>query len=210
MKLQKYLSNSLSILILLGIAAPVFAGKLYRYTDEDGVPTIGRTLPAEYAPKGYDVIDDKSMRLLKRVPPAKSEAEVVEIKEQLQQQRESEIAAKRQQRADQQLLNSYNSEVDLIRARDAKIRNLQRNVELAEAREEKLNRNLLRLQQKAADQQLSSQTISESLKHQITTTQEDIQLQQATIKQQQDEIKRVTEQSNIDLQRLKQLLQASE
>lgn len=206
MKSQKYVTNSLYVLTVFAISTSAWAANLYRYNDENGVTTMSRTLPAEIVPQGYDIIDDKSMRLIKRVPPAMSETEITEKRAQLKQQREAEEKQQRQQQADQRLLESYNSELDLIRARDAKIDNIQRNIDLAAAREEKLNSTLYRLQQKAADQELSGQAVNASLTHKIATTHEEINVQQNEVKQQTADMKRVTAQFDADHQRLKQLL----
>ncbi|MCB2425794.1 DUF4124 domain-containing protein, partial [Methylophaga pinxianii] len=60
------------------IATTVSAAQLYRFTDENGIPTLSKTLPPEVAQQGYDILDEKSMRVIERVPPAPTEAEIAE------------------------------------------------------------------------------------------------------------------------------------
>lgn len=76
--IRKHLLCSSFLLSLCLVSGSIFAGQLFRFNDESGTPTLSKTLPPEAAQQGYDILDDKTMRLIERVPPALSEAELAE------------------------------------------------------------------------------------------------------------------------------------
>mgnify|MGYP003136424081 CR=1 FL=1 len=56
-------------LVLCLTAGTAFAQYLYRYTDENGSIVMNSTLPAEYAGKGYEILDARSGKLVQKVEP---------------------------------------------------------------------------------------------------------------------------------------------
>lgn len=51
-----------------------FAQYLYRYTDENGSVVMNSTIPAEYAGKGYEILDARSGKLMQTVEPQEEDA----------------------------------------------------------------------------------------------------------------------------------------
>lgn len=125
--------------LLLGLLAatpsPADAGRLFRYRDARGVMHIDTNLPPGQAQGGYEVLDQRTLKVLNVVEAAPS-AEELRIR--AAQRRETLLAEEAARKAaedkrallteqtlrDRMLLQTYASEADLARMRDAKLENL--------------------------------------------------------------------------------------
>ncbi|WP_069296284.1 hypothetical protein [Methylophaga muralis] len=204
----------------LFIATTVSAAQLYRFTDESGIPTISKTLPPEVAQQGYDILDEKSMRVIQRVPPALTEAQIIERDKQrkldLEAQKQAEQAAKmaaeeRRKRAiyDHNLLSAYQSEQDLLNERDKDLLYREKRLEVLNGKRKGLQQRLQQAQRQAADNELSGVGLSDNLKSRLQAAQQELDNNQSTIDQLQTEITTLKQQYELDLQRLRELLGSS-
>jgi len=224
MMMQTIIQSRFLTSLLLLVTSPLLAGQLYRFPDENGVPTISRSLPPSVAQKGYDIIDDKSLRMIERIEPALTPEQILaeeqELKAQLLAKKEAEQTrikteetAKRakQKKAiyDQNLRASYSSEQELVADRDSNIN--RRTVKIKEliAKSPKLHQNLAINQQQAAEQELRGRSISPNLQKRLTASQQGIEINLNTINKLEQEIAQLTEQYAADLIRLRELLQLS-
>jgi len=203
-------------LMLSSLATASFAGKLYRFPDENGVPTVSRSLPPAAAQKGYDVFDDKSLRLIEHVAPALTPEQISELEYQLKlDQENSRLAKIAEQKAekqrkkqaiyDQNLLASYLSEQDLITTRDSEISFRQTLITKNTSKQQQLDQNLFALQQQAADQELSGIGLSKNLKKRLSASQQAIDNNKNTIIQLNEEILVLTEKFESELARFREL-----
>ncbi|MCX4187948.1 DUF4124 domain-containing protein [Methylophaga sp. OBS4] len=219
MMIRKIVCLSISALCLISFSVFSVAGQLYRFVDENGVLTLSRSLPPEAAQRGYDIVDDKSMRLIERVTPAPTADEIVELKKQQQREaeakRQAEIAAQeaekqRQKRAiyDHTLLTTYQNEAELIRARDTDLNYRKEQIAIHQEKLPKLEKYLLDLQKEAADKELSGGKISKNMQKRLDTTQQEIAVRQQAIEQLQSEIETLSDNYSRDLSRLRALLEA--
>ncbi|MDH5357895.1 MAG: DUF4124 domain-containing protein [Gammaproteobacteria bacterium] len=219
MKILKSCNIIILATLIALISLPVNAGQLYRFPDENGISTISKILPPSAAQNGYDILDEKSLRLLKRVAPALTPDQIIEQERQLAEQKEAqhlaEIAEKEQQERkrqqaihDQNLLASYQSEQDLIDARDSDLS--YRQTQIANKTEflSKYKEKLRQLQQQAAEQELSGNAVTTNLSKSLSTTQQEIDNTQAAIERLQTESQELTKQYEVDILRLRQLLSA--
>lgn len=201
------------------LTAPLLShgARLYRYLDENGVPTLSLTLPPEAAQQGYDVLDDKTMRLIEQVPPAPTAEQIAEQQEQkareAEAQRQADIAAReaeqenrRQASYDRSLLTTYRDENELMRARDDVLQHRRSQMEARRLKLERLEQQRVALQREAGQMELSGGTVSANLQARLDATGEDILQQQAVIAQLRSEIEDLSEKYDSDLARLRQLL----
>lgn len=199
------------------IATTVSATQLYRFTDENGIPTLSKTLPPEVAQQGYDILDEKSMRVIERVPPAPTEAEIAEReiqkKMELEQQKQAEEAAriaaeKRRKQAiyDHNLLSAYQSEQDLLNERDEDLQYRENRIEILKAKRKGLQQRLQQVQQQAADNELSGLGLSPNLQSRLKAAQQELDNNQSSLQQLQTEIDALNMQYELDRQRLRELL----
>lgn len=210
--------------VLLLLTTPLFAGQLYRFPDENGVPTISRSLPPSVAQNGYDILDDKSLRLIERIEPALTPEQIIaeesELNAQILAEKEAqktrtktEQATKRakQKQAvyEQNLRASYSSEQELLTDRDNNITRRTVKIQELTAKIPKLKQSLAKQQQQAAEQELRGRGLSPNLQKRLTASQQAIEINANTISSLEQEIIQLTEQYAADLIRLRELLQAA-
>lgn len=217
--IRKHLLCSSFLLSLCLVSGSIFAGQLFRFNDESGTPTLSKTLPPEAAQQGYDILDDKTMRLIERVPPALSEAELAEqaqrqkAEQAARQAAESEAkqaaALQRQQRLhDQNLLNIYQSESELLAARDNDLSYRQSRLNVLTKKQPELENRLAAVQQQAAEKELSGAPITENLQKRLTAAEQELSNNQLMIHELEAEILMLSQQYEQDRQRLNALLSA--
>lgn len=122
-------------------------GGLYRYKNSDGVLVIDYSIPARYADQGYDIIST-SGRVIKHVP---SRDERVVMGEDEQQ------ALETQKKEDAYILASYSSLSDVDLARQRKLENIDREIDILKANLMDAVRRESDLKDKAASYQASGQ-----------------------------------------------------
>lgn len=205
------------------------AGNLYRFPDENGVPTLSHDLPPAASQRGYDILDDQTFRLIEHIEPALTPEQIIELDREIARQKQLEEEAKRQAIIDQEqaalaqkqldrklqeqtindqnLLASYSSEQDLIAARDESINHRQLRVTEITEKQSQLEQKRFNLQQQAADQEFSGKQISANLQNRLDTTQQEINNNMTTLNQLNEEISQLSLQYDADLTRLRELLQ---
>ncbi|MTI64142.1 DUF4124 domain-containing protein [Methylophaga sp.] len=214
MMIRKFLCHSISVLVFFAFG--VQAGQLYRYPDENGVLTLSRSLPPEAAQKGYDIIDDKTMRLIERVSPAPTEDEIEALKaeqareaerqrQQALEARQDEEARQKQYQYDRTLLLTYSTEADLIAARDRDIGYRQEQIDLLSAKLPKLQQRLETVQKEAAERELSGGKITTNMQKRLDAAQEEIRVRKQAMEKYQAEIEKLRVQYQQDLERFRRL-----
>lgn len=196
-------------LMFLLVSSLAQAGVLYRYQNENDIQELSRSLPPEIAQHGYDIIDDETMQLIERVPPALTAEELAEkIKWEAEQKamaEQKEIRQRKQQNYDNRLLATYTSEAELVRARDDAISHRLQQISLLQSKLPKAQAQLVQIQNEAAERELNGQAISENMKKRLHATEKKVSSRKQAIEQYQQEIKTLTQAYNDDLQRLRQL-----
>ncbi len=195
----------------------VYAGQLFRFNDESGTPTLSKTLPPEAAQQGYDILDDQTMRLIERVPPPLTEAELAEqaerkAAEQAAQQtaaaeaKQAAILKRQQSLHDQNLLNIYQSEDELLAARDKDLSYRQDRLKALTEKQPALEQRLAEVQQQAAEKELNGETVTENLQKRLTAAEQELSNNQMMIHELEAEIMMLSQQYEQDRQRLNELL----
>ncbi len=197
------------------------AGQIYRFNDESGVTTMSKILPPHAAQNGYDILDDKSFRLIEQVAPALTPEQIIEEEKRLAAEKEagrlakiSEKKRKEQQRQEtiynNNLLASYQSEEDLLRAKATQITYLFSQLSKTEDFVAKNNEKLHQLQQQAAETEISGKSISVNFKKRLDAVEQELENNHAEIKRIKSEIQARDSQFSTDLIRLRQLLSSKQ
>lgn len=194
------------------ITTPVTAAELYRFIDDNGTPTLSKTLPAEVSQQGYDILDEKSMRLIQRVPPALTASQIVEQQQEQERQQQAEQAAqlaaenqRKQAIYDHNLKTRYQSEQDLLNARDQDLQQRENQLMMLKEKRRDLYQRLQQTQQQAAENELSGISLSENLKNRLQAAQQELNNNQQSIEQLQAETNDLAQLYEQDLQRFRQL-----
>lgn len=190
-----------TILILMLLAAPVFAANMYRYENDQGVMVINHTVPPEFVHKGYDVLSS-SGRLLQRVPRALTPDELAarSIEEQAAMDRV------RQEQADKKLLTIFSKPEDAERARDRKMEALDVYINVTRGNIIKLQGDFDNAQSQAAQRERAGQEVPEYLVQNMDSLRRQIEQAEASIVEKEQEKEVIRAEYAKDIERLRVLL----
>jgi chromosome segregation ATPase len=205
---MNYKNYSIILVLLLTISSlPAYAGKIYRFKDKNGVSTLSKVLPPYAAQQGYDILDDKSFRIIERVMTLEEsskinaeEARIAKIKEEEDQLKLERLIN------DRSLLDRYPDDRVMIKARDADLAFIQKQITDVKDHQEANQNKLHNLQQNAAEAELAGQTVSAGLEKNLAAARNEIENDQLHIKRLQAEYTLTAAQYDIDLARLRELL----
>jgi len=191
-----------------------YAGKIYRFTDTNGVSTLSKTLPTYAAQKGYDILDDKSLRLIERVytreeliEVQKQQAIIDQANQEVQRRQNAEKQRHLEQRInDRNLLARYPSIAVFTKSRDADLAYRQGQMSDVSDQLKNNKQKLVSLQMQAAEQEISGEEVSANLNKRLTATQKEIENNKLSIKRASIENRALATQYESDLDRLKLLL----
>ena len=197
------------------------ASQIYRFKDESGVTTMSKILPPHAAQNGYDILDDKSFRLIEQVDPALTPEQIIEEEKRLTAEKEAarlakiaEEEQKEQQRQEtiynNNLLASYQSEEELLRAKATQITYLFSQLNKTEDLVTKNNEKLHQLQQQAAETEISGKSISTNFQMRLDAIEQELENEHAEIKRLKSEIKNRDAKFAVDLIRLRELLSSKQ
>lgn len=220
MKKLNFYPVSLLALALSLSSFSSYAGNIYRFHDENGVSTLSKSLPPYAAQQGYEILDDKSFRVIERVMSKKEsieesnaeQAAIPEKQKQQQQLKQEQLKQqlrkrleKEQRIVDQNLLDIYPSIQDLIKTRDDYLSYINKQIENNIAQQNHIQVKLHQLQQAAAEQELSGQPISNKLNQQLEASQKEIVENQLHLEALENDKLNSSHQYEHDLIRLRQL-----
>jgi len=137
--------QTLLVAILVALIAPTLsaqaAGNItYRWVDAEGNLQLSDTLPPRAASDGYKVLDPSTGRVIREVPPRKSEAQRAREQAEREAEQRQRREAREQAERDRILLSLYGSAEDIERVRDerldridSRIRQMERSIGRMEA-----------------------------------------------------------------------------
>ncbi len=134
------------------IASAVQAQNYYRYKNSEGQVVIDMSVPPEYIADGYEVLNP-SGNVIEVVPPHKP---IVKDVEQIRVNAE-------QQREDQMLLRSYSSTAEIESAKERRLSQLQREVDIVETNQAKNKKLLEEARSKVANLQRAGRPVPDTL-----------------------------------------------
>jgi len=173
---QTYLVIFASLTLFSLPSAAQGEGTLYRYTNNQGVKVINSSIPAEYAQKGYEIIDFAG-EVLKVVPPAPSVDEI----EQANQERD--------------ILNTYNllkrrysSLSDIEHAKERRLKNIHTSISILEGSVRNLEDNITLLVKQAADLERGGRKVHNTLLKQLSDTRAELEISEELLSYRKTEL----------------------
>ncbi|ADE16815.1 conserved hypothetical protein [Nitrosococcus halophilus Nc 4] len=201
----RFLPGVLSLTVLCHFGPSVYGGELYRYLDESGTQVLSGHLPPEATQGGYEVINDQTMVVIKRVPPAKTKKQLAE------EARLAKIEAEKQRRAQEQanydriLLATFSSETDLLRIRDSQLEAIEGLIKLAQGKIRTLRQALIEYQNQAAHLERNGQPLPQPLLNNIQTAKTRLMNNQRYIAKKRQEQDAIRQKFAKDLKRFREL-----
>lgn len=191
--------------LLLLSSTVINAANLYRYTNAEGNQAISTSLPPEAAQHGYDILDGQSMRLIERIPPALTAEQIAVIEQQEREQKLVEEQKKKQAIHDRRLLSLYQSEQDIVDAKQRDVAAKKITLEQTKLSLPELNAKLQHYQQQAAEEELGG-GITPKTNKAMSVSEQNLSQAKQLIASLEKEIADLNQQYDADLLRLKQLL----
>lgn len=151
------------ILTTTMISSSVWSATLYRYVDHEGVTVLNRTIPPEFVPLGYTILNERG-EVLKVVPRALTDEEKAVLR--AEEQRVADQKAR-----DTELRRLYRVPEDVDQAMLAWINRLNVEISLKNSHLQAKKQELSDLQSTAADIERSGKSISDTLMAQIRAVQ---------------------------------------
>jgi hypothetical protein len=190
--------------LLLGLCLTLelsHGGTLYRYLDNNGNVVLNSTIPPEFVGQGYQVLNEKG-RLMETVPPALTAEQIAARDAERMRQQALEAEHKRQLEIDQELKLLYSHPNDLVRTLRRRILDIQGVLQLRHTQIEAGRREISELEGRAADAQRQGREIPDSLIGSIARLRKEIANNQADIEQGHQEMARVLEEFDANIQRM--------
>ena len=195
------------VALLLGLAITQVAvsGTLYRWTDEQGQRHMETIIPADQARLGYEVLDDRSFRVLKKVHRALTPEELVAAEAAKEVERKKQLATEAAARRDRTLLATYMSVDGMEMARNGQINTLNSIIESTERTRERLKSNLDDLIGSAASYERDGRKVPVSAVKDIEAVRAQILSQDNIIEENHLKQQTIAAQFGSDIKRFKQL-----
>ena len=179
--------------------------KVYKWTDDEGNVHYSDSIPAEYAERPKEVLNDHGVTV--------GELEGKKTAEQLEQERienDRRVAQELQRRADQALLATYLSVDEIIMHRDRRVELFQAQSRVTELYLRNLERRLSKLKREAAKYRPYSEDpdaplINEDLVADINETQDTIARHQKNLLKFQEDERQMVARFEGDINRFKAL-----
>jgi hypothetical protein len=191
----KVLSNK-TFIIIFTLSSLVLSGTAHArmkcWTNSEGVKECGNAVPPEYAQQGHQELG-KGGLVREETGRAKTDEELAEQKRLDEIQAEKDKLAAEQKKKDEILLQTFSTVEDIERARDERLTQLEASIKLTEARTEKIQYDLDKRIQTAANAERAGKAPSEALLSDIESLKRQIKNNDAFIegkRVEQEEIKK--------------------
>jgi len=202
-----------TLLCLFGALPSVALGaesqNLYRYTNSEGTTVVDYQVPAEYVANGYEVLDKKGT-VIQVVPRELTEAEreVRDAQQLLEDQARAE--EQRLREWDESLLLRYSTVADIEAARERALRDLRIRVNILKSNKRSLRQQVENYQAQAADIERRGQQVDAERLRAIEDLQDEIAITDRAIVDRQQEIEKVSQAYQQDIERFEMLLDVVE
>ena len=194
---------------LLSVAPGAESQNLYRYTNTEGTTVVDYQVPAEYVANGYEVLDKKGT-VIEVVPRELTEAEreVRDAQQLLEDQARAE--EQRLREWDESLLLRYSTVADIEAARERALRDLRIRVNILKSNKRSLRQQVENYQAQAADIERRGQQVDAERLKAIEDLQDEIAITDRAIVDRQQEIEKVSQAYQQDIERFEMLLDVVE
>lgn len=206
LKRRSILDRTLFWVLLSCLGAPslVSAGQLYRYHNESGQLVLSQTLPAQFAEKGYDILNEKG-RLIKSIPPALSPEEIRIRDEKLEAERLALIEKQKQDAIDEELKQLYSQPNDVVRVLNRKFLDIQSVVDIKRSKIENLKSQIIDEETRAADRQRKGFPVGEAAIEKLQFLKKDIVNTRIDIKELYTKLNSVVAEFDKKIRRLEEI-----
>ncbi|VAX14207.1 hypothetical protein MNBD_GAMMA24-2691 [hydrothermal vent metagenome] len=197
------------ILACLMMSSATLSAREFRiqcWRNHENIRECGTVVPPEFSQQRIEVLNERGI-VIKVLPAAKSKAELAEIARQkkIAQKKQRQIAERK--RKDNILLQTYTSERDLRIGQENKVAAIKSIIDITSSNTRSLQKNLARLQKRAADYERSGQTTPDRLNADMKNLLRQIKDNDDFIRKKQHDLIDLSKQYDTDLARYRLLKQ---
>jgi len=136
--------------------------KMYKWVDENGDMHFGDKIPQKYLAKEHDVLNERGMKV-KHKEAEKNAQEKAEEQRLEQERKKSVLEVQKKKKLDRVLLDAYDSENDLIIARDSRLDAVSTQIRLSEAIISESNKKIKSMEERVAQIKVSGREVPGNL-----------------------------------------------
>ena len=136
--------------------------KMYKWVDEDGQMHFGDKIPQKYLAKEHEELNERGMKV-KHKEAEKNAQEKAEEQHLEQERKKAALEAQKKKKMDRVLLDAYDSENDLIIARDSRLEAVASQIQLSEAIISESNKKIKSMEERVAEIKVSGREVPDNL-----------------------------------------------
>ncbi|MBI3562057.1 MAG: hypothetical protein HY080_10125 [Gammaproteobacteria bacterium] len=174
------------------------------WQDDHGIRECGSVVPQEYSRNRIEVINENGVVVqVIEATRTKEEQEREQEREHARRAREAKLAE--QKRRDENLLNSYTTEKDLITARDKTLEGIASQIDILKSNLKIQRTNFEQLNHEAGNYERNGKTPPAKLVENIHTLRQEIDKLETSYQLREDELENITQRYEDDLKRFREL-----
>ncbi|MBT8119175.1 MAG: DUF4124 domain-containing protein [Gammaproteobacteria bacterium] len=155
--------------------------KMYKWVDENGQMHFGDKIPQKYQVKEHEELNERGMKV-KHKDAEKSPQEKAEALRLERERKQAALEAEKQKKLDRVLLDAYDSEKDLIIARDSRLDAIATQVQLSEAIISESSKKIKSMEEQVAQIKVSGREVPENLYQSIESEKQQVATQTRVMK----------------------------
>ena len=194
--------------VLIAASTVIYSGhslaRIKCWTNNEGVRECGDAVPPEYSQKGHEELSKRGM-VVEEHERAKTLEELEKEKEMEARLAEEERMAAEKEKQEQILLRTFANVGEIEVARDEKLEAIETSISLANTRNEKLQKDMDSLLEKAAAEETSGKEPAKHLLEDIATLERQIKNNNKFIKDKRAEQEDIKQAYAVDIDRFKKL-----
>jgi len=151
-----------TLAVLLAGSSYFVHAKMYKWVDDEGQMHFGDKIPKKYLAKEHDELNEHGMKA-KHQKAEKTVEEKAEEKRLKEEREKAQLAEEKKRKLDRVLLDAYDSESDLIVARDARLNDVAFQIQLAESNIKASNKKIESIEKQIAQIKKSKREVPANL-----------------------------------------------
>ena len=164
--------------------------KMYKWVDEHGQMHFGDKIPQKYLVKEHEELNERGMRV-KHKEAAKNPKQKAEEQRLEQERKEAALEAQKKKKLDRVLLDAYDTEDDLLAARDSRLEAVASQIQLSETFIKRSNKKIKSMEEQVAEIKISGREVPDNLYVSLKNEQQQVATQTRVMqshKKRRDEI----------------------
>jgi hypothetical protein len=194
----------LLLLVICCLPLSGYAGKLYKWVDDEGHTHYSDKIPPSEARRARTHLDKHGVTV-DQIDAAKTPQQIRQEAEEARLRQEQERLAEKQRAEDRVLLRTFRTTDDIEMAREGQIHAVDTYIRVTQSNIKRLKHTLSEMQKNAADLELSGQTISPRYLKDIETKRQALKDAYQSIVDREREKNRIRQSFAADLKRFREL-----